>query len=321
MKKFLSSFMLLFLAFDALAMEQDTFEYLLLNAESKHKILSENIFKSRYSSLPPLTGPGLEGFIDLMSENEVARVFLHTGDTLNGDHKKWIHTSGTVVSVAFVADSKHNFTGVFASGAPHGFLRLSMAIPPSKEGWFTSANAKPGFGLKLLIDSEPSVNMLAMYSLDGQSENSPFAHAFTNILAQPAFSLSLAPLECSFKRGLKVAGQENGNPRQLTSTHMASICADGQSVSAPHAPYGLIFKPTPEAQALFDDTTMEDDFRTVLEDRGEGLKLYEVYGYESPSSTVLYLVGSLHATGNFMASSAGDELFFQHPPVHELDNL
>jgi hypothetical protein len=103
-------------------------------------------------------------------------------DVLPSGRYKYIHTVGTVASVAFIPSGvPHPFTGLFASGAKHGVLRLSTAteVDPS------SNVITPGFGLKLFRDGVPSGNLLAMPGLDGQGDFNVLSLNYSSHVAYP----------------------------------------------------------------------------------------------------------------------------------------
>lgn len=106
----------------------------------------------------------------------------YQGDTMPpgkvfGHRQRVIHSIGTVGKIELKpqSTSSHPFTGIF-EGASHGIIRLSLAGEPSAVESFT-----PGFALKFLRDGSPSVNLVAMPSVDGQQEDyNFFAHEFCN---------------------------------------------------------------------------------------------------------------------------------------------
>jgi len=82
------------------------------------------------------------------------------GDTfengLFGPRNKYIHTVGNTATVKFTPVSNNEgYTGIFASGADHALIRLSLAKQPDQTKT-TAAEALdnfiPGFGLKFLRD-------------------------------------------------------------------------------------------------------------------------------------------------------------------------
>lgn len=117
------------------------------------------------------------------------------GDTMPtgklwGHRERVIHSMGTVGSVSLKpqSTSNHPFTGIF-EGASHGIIRLSVAGKPSEAGAFT-----PGFALKFLRDGSPSVNLVAMPSVDGQEDDyNFFSHEFCNNIP-PAKKFALKAL-------------------------------------------------------------------------------------------------------------------------------
>jgi hypothetical protein len=86
--------------------------------------------------------------------------FEDIADIMPASRYKFIHSVGAVATVAFDPSGKpHPFTGLFATGAQHGIIRMSTATPVDATG---SSGITPGFALKLLRDGVPSANVVAM---------------------------------------------------------------------------------------------------------------------------------------------------------------
>ena len=69
----------------------------------------------------------------------------------------------------------HPFTGIF-KGATHGVVRLSIGSKPDT----TVLNLAPGMSLKFLRDGMDSVNLVSMFSTDGQPSWNFFANDLSN---------------------------------------------------------------------------------------------------------------------------------------------
>ena len=98
-------------------------------------------------------------------------------------------------------ENNEGYTGIFASGADHGLIRLSAAKEPDMSAGTEPKDAlerfTPGFGLKFLRDGVPSGNMVAMYSVDGAETWSFFRMDFSNHVPDPE-SLALKVLSKKF---------------------------------------------------------------------------------------------------------------------------
>ena len=110
------------------------------------------------------------------------------GDTFEngwfGVRNKYIHTVGNTGMVKYtVAPNNEGYTGIFASGADHGVIRLSAAkkYDTTKS---TAAEAydnfTPGFGLKFLRDGVHSGDLVAMYGVNGFDSWNFFKMDFSN---------------------------------------------------------------------------------------------------------------------------------------------
>ena len=113
----------------------------------------------------------------------VKTTFDNVADMLPAGRVKYIHSVGAVATVELVpSGTPHPFTGLFASGAKHGLLRLSSATPPAADAGSFIA---PGLGLKLLRDGVPSGNLVAMPGLDGQADFNVLSLNYSNHVAYP----------------------------------------------------------------------------------------------------------------------------------------
>jgi hypothetical protein len=127
----------------------------------------------------------------------------------------------------------------------------------------------------------------------------------------------LTPLGWSFAAGYKLFSGREGDPKSLTIDHFADVTGDGRVVNNPRQPYSLLFAATKEAKALLAKITPTDDFRHLLEGKGNNMVLYRVYARKHFDS-VPTLVGQIVTRTHFVASRFGDEnLFFRHHDLHE----
>jgi len=219
--------------------------------------------------------------------------------------KKLIHTVGNVGKVQFIAAPNSPYTGVF-EGTDNVLLRLSAASAPDTSK--TSAagatdNFKPGFGIKFLIDGQPSVNLVAMYSVNGQPSWNFFANDFSNhIPSASGVALTLVAKKFSTATPwVQTMGLES----------LASWTQKGQS-RTPKYPFKLVFRPTSDVSHLFSDDYQGVYYTDQLQKIRVGSIIYDVYAEATPGAT-LQKIGSLKTTSPFVPSKWGDEsLFFQH---------
>lgn len=295
-------------------------EYLFSNplryaGQQANELWSE-IETSPYEALPPIESARIMDNLKLLCPNFNNQAFVHRGDTLEKDRLKLLHSFGTNVRIAFEASRESVFSGIFSSGAEYGILRLSLAVPPKK------GIIVPGIAIKLFVDNHESLNILAIYSLEGQKEANLFTHPFSTMVDPPRWNDPIGKIvNFTFGRGLREAGFSSiSSTTALSNYHLASISADGIKMMSSAPPFKLVFKATLEAQQLLGNLKDGALFREALEGRGMGTTLFEVYGTIGPEGQEFY-IGTIKATSNFTASSFADkQLFFRHPqPLPHLD--
>jgi hypothetical protein len=171
---------------------------------------------------------------------------------LYGTRSKYIHTEGTIATVKLTSTGAHPFTGIF-KGADHGIVRLSFAAEPNAK----EKNTTPGMGLKFLRDGMDSVNLVAMYSVDGQDSWNFFKNDFSNHI--PAItSFSLKPVAAKFATvtpWIQTVGLSN----------WAKYDQNGKAISAPVFPFSLRFHPTGKVEFSddYDGTYFLDHLKTI----------------------------------------------------------
>lgn len=246
----------------------------------------------------------------------MANAFLFESDEAPLDRLgfKPFHSFGSVAKVRFIIYKKTQYTGLFERnllGVP-GIARLSLATP---SGDFT-----PGMGLKLLVDGQPSQNIMVMHSLDGQgSDTNFFANDFSNKVEQPK-SLLLRSGQVLFEKGralinllYKTGLQDQGKLKSslhLPIQHFSEVRANGSSVDQAKSPEIVIFRPKKSVANLISSTS-QSDFRDDLS-RVKPQVVYSVIVKETLTSTEEE-IGVLVFESWPLASAYGDEvLFFQH---------
>ena len=85
---------------------------------------------------------------------------------LTGKRVKYVHTVAGVAKVKYVPVSNNEgYTGMLANGADYGIIRFSSAVEPNVKKTKpeeANGNIAPGFGLKFLIDGQPSANLVTV---------------------------------------------------------------------------------------------------------------------------------------------------------------
>jgi hypothetical protein len=271
---------------------------------------NEKIVPSRYDQLHALSSPGLLDLLALASSSFSGKALTGEGDELEPGRRKLIHSFGAEARLRLVISPRAAgaHTGIFQSGSPCVIGRLSMASKPKVD------TAIPGLALKIFIDGDrPSVNLHLMHSVDSQPGRNFFAHTFSNILP-PAQAFSTRVLSSFFERSAVRFGARDPSPGRLTLEHLAGTLPDGHRIGAPNTPHQLLFKPTAQARALFDDASVADDFRLRLAKLPAEQVLYDIYtlGEHEPAGRARFL-GQLVLAAPVVSSRYGDEsLYFQH---------
>jgi len=260
--------------------------------------------ETAYARLP-LTSPDARSLVKLFERTATARTFLNDSDerdvAVQGTVKP-IHTLGVSAGVEYVPteDAKTKYTGVFETGGI-GILRLSRAT--------NSEPFTPGMALKLFIDNEPSVNVHAMYSLDGQSNDyNFFRHEFTTHVKPPVKPL-LKVLAFFFRRALPSVSQDP-NERPVDETFLplletAMVRRDGTFEVSPKGPKELHFVSEHEIDATDERDFRENIIKTVRNDS----ILYDVKDENDDK------IGHVRVIEGFIASEHGDAMHFKHQRI------
>lgn len=259
---------------------------------------------TKYITLPTLN-PNASSLLKLFNREALAESFLNDSDERKPDIQgsiKPIHTQGVSVPIVY-SPSSTNYTGLFASGGV-GILRLSEAV-----------NSKPwtyGMGMKILIDGKPSVNFHAMFSLDGQGDDTNFfSNSFTTHVESPQRTL-LKILAYSFHRALPfISKNPNNRPNDETFIPLieaASIGSNGTVEENPVAPTKIIFAPRVSI-----NSKNGNDFRSEIIDQVQPESI--IYDMFDENNVVL---GTIRSTSQFIASSYGDDMFFKHQKISKI---
>ena len=262
-------------------------------------------------ALPALTSPSLSDILQLGMASFTVKALSNGGDELELGRRKLVHAFGAEARFRFVASADaatSGYTGIYATGADCVIGRLSVATQP------TASTSIPAVALKFFVDGDnPSVNLHLMYSIDGQDGHNFFEKEFSNIIPAPT-TIGTSLLASFFHNAAVLFGAKDPTPSHLTVEHLAKVNVDSSSVSAPHAPFKLVLKPTAAASAFMLGATVDDDFRTKLADYPVGQAMYDVYALDvGDTADKAKLLGQLVTTSKIVASQYGDEkLYFQH---------
>lgn len=269
-------------------------------AEEKRDLIWKQIHASRWDKLPPLDGTGWASLLtNLRAALTLSPTMDLSSDVLPKGRVKFIHAYGLVGAVQWLPNisEKPEFTGIF-SQETLGLIRLSIAADPKRVS-FT-----PGLALKLMIDGKPSLNVLAMPSLDGQGENQNFfAFPFTTHIEEPQNPV-LKVLSWWFN-------QTEHEPNKLPVDQLAAITPSGRPVLDAKAPKILEFVPDATLANRY-SANSDQDYRINLGQINPG-RLFTVYGKSDLNSSQRVLLGELILEAPMIASEFGDkQLFFRH---------
>ncbi len=325
--------------------DNPTYEY--FTAQLKSSYIQHNIEETKYTeqNLPRLGRNilllGYDYYQKIMKVDHVKKAFTNEGDFFEAGRQKVFHNKGVTVFFKFVPASTkdHSYTGIFDTGAPYGIARFSLAVAPADKEIVVDGNKKkvknylPGVAVKFFIDEKPSLNIMAMFGLDGQESFNVFENSFSNIvepIPQDPYLKDAVPV---FTKALREIGDVHGQPHRLTVDHLAKQHADGSTLETYKAPFRITFEPTEDAKRFM--PTVHPDFRVSLirvpDSQVIGKTIYKVYGSDAqdeehdeknqtPGAHPKYLdgakpkyLGEIVATSAFFASQFGDEgLFFKH---------
>lgn len=283
-------------------------------AQEKLDLLwNERITPSRYEKLPslsPFSCPYLLAQLNApLALLSLGKTFDVVSDEMPKGRRKFIHPFGSVVKIKWQSKAgKHLFTGIFSGPSEAlGLARLSLAGPPAAIG-FT-----PGIALKIFLDGQPSLNLMAMHSLAGQGKDTNFfGRNFSTILPPVPFSL-FRPTSWVLKGLEAVFSLTKPLPRELPVTTWAAVNALGQKVESPVVPRELIFFPAPAAAKSFWKQPASD-FRENLALIPKGTILYSVWGKKFSRDQELHEIGNVVTDSEFVSSEYADRLlFFRHP--------
>ena len=270
--------------------------YIKKTAVEKQAFLwNDCVLPTQYETLPPITGNGWKEMLSgVRTGLSLGITFDRTSDFMEQGRKKFVHRFGSVACIKFVPQRETAYTGMFATES-RGLIRLSLTAAPEEAGSFI-----PGAAVKLLVDGNPSQNLVVMHSLDGQGDDRNFfKHALTNVLP-PLRSFLIVSVEAA----MRVAGFDL---RHVVVDALSKIAPDGTVVVQPRAPRQIWLTPT----GNHGFTAETEDFRQGLAQIPAGTELYRLEAEDAEGARVS--LGSIITTSAFVASKFGDEqLFFQH---------
>lgn len=312
------------------------------SAETKYKFWSHALQEEAKGYRSGLSGhyPSVIGQFLFLTSDKFHTTFDHFGDNLPYDHEKRIRSVGGVGMVEWIPSDQddHSYTGFFTTGTPYGLIRLSYTRQNDSKG------TTPGLALKLFRNGQPSSNILAMESLEGQSSGNFFQYDMSNHLSPPKtlllkyVSRRFSRYSCpSTKVGLseiaipEQKNQDNDNTNEnstttsVTYTNETTILSINTNMRQEESeisddiefPYRIIFRPNPSLTEQFADYPPDGNLFDILTNIKVGTKLYDLYAIPSPLESEIEIhIGHLVLKQSIQASVMGDtKLFFRHSKI------
>jgi hypothetical protein len=247
-------------------------------------------------TLPPWPFVGFDVLKKLTTTDLMVTV-TRSSDEMPAGRPRVVHSIGSVVEVELLADRGTPYTGLFQGGV--GVARLSLARDPGNNA-FT-----PGIAIKLLADGQPSGNILAMLSIDGQGTNFDFfANTFSNVIPDAQ--------GIGGKLVASIFSKVSSTPGHLDVGNFAMHDRTGRAAPNPVAPEQLFFVPAPSVRAVPRKNSPDVDFRLDLAVIPEGTTLYDVFAARTIGAQAQH-IGTLITRSPVTTSRFGDEsIFFKH---------
>ncbi|MBS1968849.1 MAG: hypothetical protein JSU04_00990 [Bdellovibrionales bacterium] len=284
-----------------------------MKACEKQDVLWSKIEESAYKELPPNREFGMFQLM-AMSKQEVGIKGTNYSDFAPTGWKKYLHGRASIAKVKLVPVAGTKYTGLLQSGAECGLLRVSLTYKPTG-----SRPVAPGLAFKIFRDGNPSTNISALVSLDGQGEDyNFFKYPLSNIV----------PVGDGFGQKMvhKIFLTATKYPEELGAHEFGEMDVHGQKVAEPVSPRQLFFVPGPGLSFPSTPHELREDYAKIP----AGTVIYQVFAapekYNSfnylmeyqPANAPNFLKESEHiadivTTSSFVASQFGDDgIFFRH---------
>jgi len=240
-------------------------------------------------------------------------------DELPAGRVKGIHSIGAVCQFTLDIDAASPYTGLFAPGPQHGFVRMGGAVTWDKNG----PGYPPGLGIKFARSGVQSGSYVALVTLDAATWNFMGLN-FSNHIPPPT-SVATTLLVKKFE-------QASQCPGQVGLSDMATYTQAGTKVDDPKFPFKLFLVPSAEVQKANTPKSI-DDVMSELETFKTGTNLMSVYACAkgngaaemNPTSGGVetacgdpFKLGDMVTTTDCTTTKYGDSKFFiRHQPIEQ----
>jgi len=235
----------------------------------------------------------------------VRTTFDNNWDWMPAGRVKTIHAQGMVCKVDLKVSSS-KYTGIFQSGTAQGLLRIGSALPVT-----SITGIVPGIGMKFFRNGVHSANWVMLHSLEPQIGDTYDMFHYTqynHIAAPPVYAIPLA----------KKFEQASGCIEAVGLSDVSEYTQAGTKVTNANFPFKLEYR-TGDAKMPDGGCSQPELMQRMLAVGKKGVKLYDVYAYETPTSQA-ELIGTLTVDANTdcVSSKYGDErLFIRHQRIEE----
>lgn len=288
-----------------------------LHGCEKQNLLWQEIVKTKYDELPELKKFGLIQLISMSHQELSLKTNLIT-DIAPPNWKKYLHRHGSVAKIKIVPIN-NSFTGIY-SGADCGLLRLSLTYSPKG-----SKPVAPGLALKIFRENNPSVNVSALYSLEGQEKDFNFLKNPMSNIVPPSDGFGQKLVHKVFKRYSKY-------PEEVRTQELSKIKADGTKIPNAIGPRQIFFVPTKDLNFSSAEHDVREDFHNIP----KGTVIYKIYARLNEDEKFDYTsltadtqkqflseaipIANIITTSEFISSEFGDGILFFRHQVHEKKN-
>ncbi|MBL4845374.1 MAG: hypothetical protein JKY65_07610 [Planctomycetes bacterium] len=302
-----ATLLLCLLAVPAFGQSLDSADYQKLDRAQKRNLLWKAITEGDPYDMEKLPTKGaITGALRLIWGKFSLRSTFDDDLDIRPKRFKVFHRWGTAVKVRWevaqpgivggllgTQPARHPYTGVFKDGTV-GIARLSLGLGDVKKLW------APGIGVKLFVDGQPSVNILAIPRAGAQPTKNFMAPNLDT-------KIDPTPLDGFLKWAAKA------DPTHRKTDNVAAINAKGEAVANPKSPFRLEFRPGTSIQYSGTPHWGFEDFRVSLQRIPAGTVLYEVWAVSDDAHVKPVKIARLRTESAFAATKFQDrELHFKH---------